>query len=363
MYTLTGNINNPIVLEKDNIIIDGRNYSLQGLGKGRGMELSDRKNITLKNFEINHFEIGIYIYDYSEPRNNTISGNIITNNTFGIYIEHAHNNTISGNYIKNNDHGIWLYNSSNNNIVRNYMTNNRNGTSIMLSPFMPASSNNLIYHNSYVNNTRHIYIVPSGFAIPDSINIWDNGVEGNYWSNYNDTDSNGDGIGDTPYVIDENNQDNCPLMSSLMAPIYVFDAGTWEWTNYNVYVISNSTVSDFSFNPEEGTLLRFDVEGETGTTGFCRVTIPKDLLYAEGDWVVLVDGYSVTPTVNEDTDNTYLYFNYIHSTKTVEIIGTTAIPEFSSLIVLPLFLTITLLFAVYRKKLPKTGNPAIILGD
>jgi len=635
MYTLTGNIYDPIVLEKDNIIIDGRNYTLQGLGKGRGIELSDRKNITLKNFEINHFEIGIYIYDYSEPRNNTISGNIITNNTFGIYIEHAHNNTISGNtitnnehgifllesrfnvlrnnslsnnrysfdidhtdfvndvdtsnlidskpmiywvnqqdrtvpseagyvalidcknitirnlnldnngqgillvsttdsmiannnitknndgiwlqnssnntisennlisnnggirirgswrnyslnntiygnymanngngihlcqtsnnvfrnnrminnnrsfvgitfyindvdasntvngkpiyywvnehdkiippdagyvallscvnitvqnlelanedygimlgsttnstivnniitnnsqgiyltnsnnntisgnYITNNDHGIWLYDSSNNNIVRNYMANNRNGTSIMLSPFMPTCSNNLIYHNSYVNNTRHIYIAPSGFAIPDSINIWDNGVEGNYWSNYNDTDSNGDGIGDTPYVIDENNQDNYPLMASLMAPIYVFDAGTWEWTTYIVYVISNSTVSDFSFNPEEGTLLRFDVDGETGTTGFCRVTIPKDLLYAEGDWVVLVDGYSVIPTVNEDTDNTYMYFSYIHSTKTVEIIGTTAIPEFPSWVILPLLLTATLLIIVCKKRLPK----------
>jgi len=39
------------------------------------------------------------------------------------------------------------------------------------------------------------------------------------------------------------------------------------------------------------------------------------------------------------------------------------IPEFPSWIILPLFLTATLVVAIYRKKLSKTSNPSFILGD
>jgi parallel beta-helix repeat protein len=308
-------------------------------------------NITVQNLELSNEDYGIML---GSTINSTIINNIINNNSRGIYLTKSNNNTVRGNYITNNNVGIWLYNSSNNNIVRNYVANNLNGTSIMLSPFMPTSSNNLFYHNSYVNNSRHVYMSPPGFAIPDSINVWDNGVEGNYWSNYVGADNNGNGLGDSPYVIDANNRDNYPLMAPLMSPIYIFDAGIWEWIQYNVYVVSNSTASDFSFNPEEGALIRFNVEGEAGTTGFCRVSIPKGLLTAEGDWTVLVDRASVTPTIDEDATSTYLYFTYNHSTKTVEIIGTDVIPEFPSWIILPLLLTTTFAAIFYKKRLTKT---------
>jgi len=48
-----------------------------------------------------------------------------------------------------------------------------------------------------------------------SINSWDSGSRGNYWSNYNGTDDNGDGIGDSPHFVYENNQDNYPLMNPV----------------------------------------------------------------------------------------------------------------------------------------------------
>jgi len=305
-------------------------------------------NITIQNLELTNEDYGIFM---GSTVNSTITNNIITNNSQGIYLTKSNNNTISGNYITNNNHGIWLYDSSKNKIVENHIANNLNGTSIMLSPFMPTSSNNLFYHNSYINNSRQVYITPPGFAIPDSINVWDNGVEGNYWNDYVGVDNNGDGLGDSPYVIDANNQDNYPLMASVMSPIYVFDAGTWEWIQYNVYVVSNSTVSNFIFD-SEGARVQFNVDDETGTTGFCNVTIPKNLLDAEDNWVVLVDDNPVIPSVDEDERNTYIYFTFSHSTKTVEIIGTDAIPEFPSWTPLLIALVAVVVVAViYRRKL------------
>jgi len=38
-------------------------------------------------------------------------------------------------------------------------------------------------------------------------NILDKGSAGNYWSDYNGTDSDGNSISDTPYIINENDQD------------------------------------------------------------------------------------------------------------------------------------------------------------
>jgi len=282
-------------------------------------------------------------------QNNTLTGgsnvlrvsgdrNIIANNnataamSVGGSENIFHGNTITGN--------LALV-GNNNTFYANYIQG------IVMGNRIKDAANNTFYHNNFfVNNLPHL-----GEGVLGS-NFFDNGKEGNYWSNYNDSDNNRDGIGDTPYVINENNKDNYPLM----APVTIFDAGTWEWTSYNVDVISNSTVSDFSFNPETA-LVQFSVEGETGTTGFCRVTIPKDLLDAEDYWTVLVDGASVTPTVNEEANNTYLYFTYQHSIKTVEIIGTDAIPEFPSWTPLLIMLIAVLaVVVVYKRKLQNRGK-------
>ena len=378
-YTFTGNIYDPIVVEKDNIVVDGDGYVLQETDYNRtqvypllrGITMNSRSNVTIKNIKIKSFYEGLYLNSSSginisgntiiaeigigltSSHNNTISRNIITKARIGIFLSKSTHNIISGNYIINNGEGIFLQDSSNQIIIRNYIANNVNGTYIFSPPFrVPGSSNNLFYHNSFVNNTRQIYMF-KGFAVTDPVNSWDNGSEGNYWGNYYYVvDNDGDGIGDSPIVFDENNQDNYPLMASPMPPLYVFDAGTWEETQYNVYVLSNSAVSHFSFDRED-TLIQFNLECENGTTGFCNVTIPKDMLTAEDSWTVLVDGAYVTPIVNEDATDTYLYFAYNHSAKTVEIIGTTAIPEFPSWIILLLLIAATLVAIIYKQRLKR----------
>jgi parallel beta-helix repeat protein len=171
--------------------------------------------------------------------NNSISGNsLIANNSTGIYfLQSSNSNRMSGNNVTaNNQYGICFgYSSSNNSIEGNDITYNQYAAEFW------ASSNNMVYHNNFINNL-------SGQAyIYNSTNQWDNGYPsgGNYWSDYNGTDvfkgayqnvTGSDGIGDTPCSIDASNKDNYPLMGS-------FGASTSTGSNVTVFPTTDVSVT------------------------------------------------------------------------------------------------------------------------
>jgi len=135
-----------------------------------------------------------------------VAGNNITQNS-GVGLWAISNNLIKSNHVAKNEIGIGT-GGSENTIIENIIIENEKGIY-----FFDSAENNLIYHNNLVNNEVQFYNKDSNAS-----NTWNNNHEGNYWSNYNGTDVDGDGIGDTPYVIDEKNQDNYPLMAPYEAP-------------------------------------------------------------------------------------------------------------------------------------------------
>jgi parallel beta-helix repeat protein len=293
-------------------------------------------NVTVENLDLSNTNSGIQLW---ETNNTAILGNNVTaNNQDGISIYSSSGNSVSGNNITNNNLGInddeQYTRSSGNNISGNNIANNSCGLWLYCR-------NDTIYHNNFMNNTYQAY--------PDNVaNVWDDGYPsgGNYWSDYNGTDGNRDGIGDTPYVIDVGNMDRYPLM----APYGTFDAGTWNGTACSVGVMSNSTVSAFEVDVAQKTV-GFNVTGAEGSAGFCRVTIPNIIVQDlwQGNYTLLVDGKTWPFSNWTDATNTYVYFNYTHSEH-----QTIIIPEFPSSLILPILMIVTLLAIVAsRRKWPK----------
>jgi len=162
-YTFADNINDSIVVERNNILIDGDGYTLQGKGvfPSNGIDLTGRTNVTVRNTKIKNFWYGI---------------------------------RLDGSY------------------------------------------GNIIYHNNF-DNAQQVLVSASGYA-----NVWDDDYPsgGNYWSDYNGTDANQDGIGNTQYIIDANNVDRYPLMG----PFNTFDASgetktdSWWFTGIPILVLT-----------------------------------------------------------------------------------------------------------------------------
>lgn len=214
IYTLTDNIFVGISVQRSNITIDGAGYTLQGpyngtsesaffIGGGPnqvpegvkvpypiGIDLAFPQvaGLTVKNLNIKNFSIGMYIW----TENNKIVGNAITETIVGILLSGS-DNQITHNYVAGNKQGIFF----------GWNEPGEIPTTIEIS------------HNWFDSNEQHLSgCLCEDYNLTELPHTWDDGREGNYWADYNGSDGDGDGIGDTPYVIDALNRDRYPLMKS-----------------------------------------------------------------------------------------------------------------------------------------------------
>jgi len=276
--------------------------------------------------------------------NNTIYGNNVTDNGTGIRLDYSSNNTICANNVANNSDGIGLYGSSSGNTIsENNITNSEYGLWFFLS------FGSRIYHNNFKGNAITVYPY-------FDLNFWDAGHPsgGNYWGSIyhgkdiysglyrNETGS--DGIGDTPYV-----EDHYPLMGMFNSYNVTYFTPTAVPHACNVTVISNSTISCFVapvwIEHPEVVFLQFNATGPEESAGFCRVSIPTVMM--NGTYHVSVNGTEIPYILltGSDSNMSYLYFSYTHSTETIVIV-----PEFPSVLTLSLFMSATLIMMTIRKR-------------
>jgi parallel beta-helix repeat protein len=109
-YTFTDDIYSGadgIVIERDNIILDGAKYTLQGIGGGNGIDLSNRHNVTIADMGIRQFGTGLL--DAFSYGNVLLRNNISANSYMGIRVHWSSDNVLRNNTVHNNKYNVGIY--------------------------------------------------------------------------------------------------------------------------------------------------------------------------------------------------------------------------------------------------------------
>lgn len=201
VYTLMRNIIQEYALkiQCSNIVFDGAGHIIDGSiydepydGPGnKGLSLESVSNVTVKDIEVSDF------------------------GDWDVFVENSRECILLR--VKAREFNLKNTNSSRIaecNIGYNFYLQRSNNNTICKSSFSSLESLFLVNVDGYTNTffENNFFKKPIEILLEKG-NFWDNGSVGNYWVGYNGTDANGDGVGDTPYVISAEAQDRFPLMN------------------------------------------------------------------------------------------------------------------------------------------------------
>lgn len=303
------------------------------------IRLNGSRNCLVSRNTIDHIISMGYGIRMTDSIDCTVSENFVANNIGGIVFEDSSNCTASDNYVTRNSDGIRLYSSSTGNqITANTVFNNSYCGMIYPVPSDMIPRGNLIFHNNFINNTYP-------FIIQNNGNAWDNGHEGNYWTNYTGADLNQDGIGDTPYEVGAD-LDNHPLMGYFSE----FNIQSNRKT-YTILIVSNSNITGLNYESKNnGTTMNFGAAGEAEATSFCRVAISTDLM--NYPFTLLVDNSTsqnnTLRTLPEASNLTLssLYFTYPQGMHRITLISAFSQSPSSDIVIPALLVTCAVVTAL-----------------
>ncbi|MDI6825816.1 MAG: right-handed parallel beta-helix repeat-containing protein [Candidatus Aenigmarchaeota archaeon] len=352
------------------IVIGGTKYEIIGnrvcgMGTGIYFEKASENSVKWNNIT-NNWGSGICM---SLSHRNTIQGNILdSNRNSSIYIRWSKENYIVGNYITNSgEDGIrldwsdwnfieenWIEKSGDDGIhVGELASDNRIQWNNIVQNFdkgIVVDSSHYVYiqNNNFINNTQQASEIYSGV-------LWDE----NYWSDYSGKDENGDGIGDTPYER-RGVKDRSPLMNPInitTTPISETFQIFHEVHSFPVSILSNSLILELTFEQSKKQIAFNAIQ--IGSSGFCNITIPKELLRdnTTHPWKVLLNETEKSFTVTYNQTHSFVYFTYLSEfcKMNVRIEGAEVIPEFS-MPILVVLMFLVLVIAIFRKLAEKREN-------
>ncbi|MCW4024864.1 MAG: right-handed parallel beta-helix repeat-containing protein [Candidatus Bathyarchaeota archaeon] len=210
-YTLTGDLNSQIRIMKGGITFDGAGYTLRGPYNGTPTWVVGEGPDQLPEGQLAQFSIGVDLGGYA-VKDVTIKNLVVENFSVGMYIWTT-NNLVTENCFSENQIAI-LLSGDFNNLTRNYISkSDEAGLFLGINSPGEIPPNFTLSQNTFDHNRlQFAACICDSYNESEPIHVWDDGQVGNYWSDYTGVDANGDGIGDTPYIIDEKNQDRYPLM-------------------------------------------------------------------------------------------------------------------------------------------------------
>jgi len=246
--TVPSNAGQVTLFNCSNVVVQ----NLELMKNSVNLQLINVVNCTVENADSSFADVGVLLVNSKEC---SIRSNTLANCRINLQVLASVNNSFTGNYLQTNG---------------------------FCGVDFDDSANNSFYHNT-VNSTGATYTVYRA-----GNNTWDNGFEGNYWSDYNGTDSNQDGIGDTPYIIDANNSDHYPLVHRQNpTPVHNINTGL-DYATIQAAIDAPETLDGHTVHVEAGTYYE-------------HLTVNKSVsLVGDSSRTVIIDG-SLTGTVVEIT--------------------------------------------------------------